>query len=63
MCEREGTQGPWRRGATGCYGLSWQPLTERFLRRATGKARRGHGSLFLFDDAPVARARDTGYLS
>ena len=49
----EGTQGPWRRGATGCCELSWQPLTERFLRRATGQARRGHGLLLIFYDAPV----------
>ena len=38
----EGTHRRWRRGTIGCCRLSWQPLTERLLRRAAGRARRGH---------------------
>ena len=53
QCQRGGDP-PWRRGAT-CCRLSWQPLTERLLRRATGQARRRHGLLFTPDDAPVVQ--------
>ena len=53
MSKERGPKRSWRRGATGCCRLSWQPLSARLLRRATGQARRGHGLLFISDDALV----------